>query len=109
MILIAFFQGYRYDLRLKSRGSYLLVAMWCLMCVVLANGYGGVLFSFLSVQKLQPALNSLEEIAKSKDVKFSVLSRSELATRFLVIIESIYYEKSYLSFIFILKSCSISV
>jgi hypothetical protein len=75
--------GYRYDLRLKSRGSYLLVAIWCLMCVVLANGYGGVLFSYLSVQKLEPALNSIEDIAKS-NVKLAVLSRSELSTRLLV-------------------------
>ena len=38
------------------------------MSVVLANAYGGVLFSFLSVTKLGPAINSLNELAVSKNV-----------------------------------------
>lgn len=76
--------GYHYNLRLRSRGSYILVGVWCLVAVVLANAYAGVLFSFLSVSKLQPVLNSLEEVAYAKDVTFLVIDRSELALRLLV-------------------------
>lgn len=85
-MLLVYFTGYRYDLRLKSRGSYLLVGIWCLMAVVLANAYGGVLFSFLSVSKLEPALNSMEEVAQSKDVQILTQDRTELAIRLLVLL-----------------------
>jgi len=54
------------------------------MCVVLANGYGGVLFSFLSVSKLEQPINSIEELARSKDVQLVLQYRTELADRFLV-------------------------
>ena len=76
--------GYRYNLRFKSRGSYILVGIWCLMAVVLANGYGGVLFSFLSVSKLNQPINSMEELAKSKDVQLAVIDRSGLAIQLMV-------------------------
>ena len=71
-------------MRLKSRGSFILVDIWCLMCVVLANGYGGVLFSFLSVSKLEQPINSMEELANSKDVQLVLQYRTELTDRFLV-------------------------
>ena len=41
----------------KSRGSYILVGIWCLMAIVLANSYGGILFSYLSVSKLEQPIN----------------------------------------------------
>ena len=69
---------------MRSRGSYIFIGIWCLMAVVLANAYGGVLFSFLSVDKLEPAINSLEELSLSPDVKFLVIDHSELADRILV-------------------------
>ena len=77
-------EGYHYNLRLRSRGSYILVGVWCLMAVVLANAYAGTLFSFLSVTKLEPIVNSLEELAQSKDLQLIIQDRSELAIRFLV-------------------------
>ena len=77
-------QGYYYNLRLRSRGSWILVGIWCLMCVVLANAYAGVLFSFLSVAKLEPIVKSLEELANAKQLKLIVQDRSELANRYLV-------------------------
>ena len=55
------------------------------MAVVLANAYGGVLFSFLSVSKLDQPINSMQELANAKDVHFAVLDRSELAIRLVVI------------------------
>ena len=81
-----FVTGYRYNLRLRSRGSYILVGIWCLMAVVLANAYGGFLFSFLSVTtKLQQPINSMQELAESKDVQLIVLDRTDLAIQLLVI------------------------
>jgi hypothetical protein len=54
------------------------------MCVVLANGYAGTLFSFLSVSKLEQPINSLEELANSKDVQLLVQFKTEVADRFMV-------------------------
>ena len=54
------------------------------MAVVLANGYSGTLFSFLSVFKLEQPINSMQELANSKDVMIAVIDRSELANRIMV-------------------------
>jgi len=80
--------GFRYDLRLRSRGSFLLVGIWCLMCVVLANGYGGVLFSFMSVTKLHKPINSLEELANSTEIKLLIQGQTGLADRFMVMLSN---------------------
>ena len=61
-----------------------MVGIWLLVTVVLANGYGGVLFSFLSVAKLEPIVNSFEALAKSNEVQIIVQARTELALRYLV-------------------------
>ena len=71
-------------MRLHSRGSYILVAVWCLMAVVLANAYAGTLFSFLSVAKLEPIVNSLEELAHSKKLQLILQAHSDVSARFLV-------------------------
>ena len=76
--------GYHYNLKIKSRGSKIIVGIWCLMTVVLANGYAGTLFSFMSVTKLEQPINSLEELASSKDVTLLTQSDTELTNRFLV-------------------------
>jgi hypothetical protein len=55
------------------------------MTVVLANAYAGTLLSFLSVQKLEPIINSLEELAHSENLQLVIQARSEMAIRFLVI------------------------
>ena len=54
------------------------------MCVVLANGYAGTLFSFISVEKLKQPINSLDEVAHSKDVTLLLQSDTELSENFLV-------------------------
>ena len=54
------------------------------MNIVLAYGYAGTLFSFLSVAKLEPVIDSLEELANSKHVQLLTQDRTELANRFLV-------------------------
>lgn len=55
------------------------------MTIVLANAFAGTLFSFLSVEKLEPIINSLQELAISKEVKLVIQDRTELAIRFLVV------------------------
>ena len=57
------------------------------MCVVLANGYGGVLFSFLSVAKMEQPINSMQELANS-NVQLLVQARSETAKNFMVLYSS---------------------
>ena len=69
---------------MKTRASYLAVGMWLLLTVVLANAYAEVLFSFLSVAKLEPPINYLEELANSNDVQLLVLSQSEYAFKLFV-------------------------
>lgn len=80
---------------LKSRGSVLLVGIWCLVTVVLANGYAGTLFSFLSVSKLQQPINSIEELAASSDITLLTQSETELTNRFLVNLQHFSTERSY--------------
>ena len=77
--------GYSYDLSARSRGTFILVTVWLLMTIVLANGYARTLFSFLSVTKLEPIINSLDELANSNDVQLIIQDRSEFANRILVI------------------------
>ena len=72
-------------MRRRSKGSVLLVGIWCLLAVVLANAYGGVLFSFMSVAKLEQPINSLQELAQSKDVKLAVIDRSEPSIQTLLV------------------------
>ena len=54
------------------------------MAVVLANAYAGTLFSFLTVTKLEPIVNSLEELANSKQLQLLIQDRTVLADRLLV-------------------------
>ena len=69
---------------LKSLASYIIIGMWLLVTVVLANAYAGTLFSFLSVAKLEPIVNSFEALAKSNEVQIIVQARTELALHYLV-------------------------
>ena len=54
------------------------------MVVVLANYYAASLPSFMSVNKLQPIINSLDGLANSKETKLIGQAGSDLANRFLV-------------------------
>lgn len=73
-----------YNFTFTSRASYIAVGIWCLMTVVLSNAYAGNLLSFLSVPKLEPVINSLEQLIHSKNVQLVIQARSEIAIRFLV-------------------------
>lgn len=74
-------------MRLNLRAGILIaVGVWCLMVVVLTNFYAATLLSFLSVNKLGPAINSLEELTKSpNNCQLLVQGGSDVANNFLVI------------------------
>jgi hypothetical protein len=66
-------------------GIIMAVGCWCLMVVVLSNAYSATLLSFLSVTKLNPAINSLEELANSESCQLLVQGGADLVNDFLVI------------------------
>ena len=68
----------------QSLGSYVLVGVWCLAAVLLANAYTGTLFSFLSVEKYESIPNSLEELVTTTKLSLLLQDNSVLAHRFLV-------------------------
>ncbi|XP_046649955.1 ionotropic receptor 93a-like isoform X1 [Daphnia pulicaria] len=57
----------------KANISLRLVAgVWCLTMVVLVNAYTGTLMSYLTVPKLRPIVNTLEELAASSETRMTV-------------------------------------
>lgn len=57
----------------------IVVGGWCLVALVLVNSYSGKLISALIVPKLEPVVNSFEELANSKTLKVTVESNSVLS------------------------------
>ena len=60
------------------------IALWCLITVVICNAYSGTLPSFLTVLKLKPIINSLEELAASDKYKLTAEINSAFTDKFLV-------------------------
>lgn len=74
-----------FEMRMNPRVGILIgIGLWCLMVVVLANAYAGTLLSVLSVTKLVPVINSLDEVANSKSCQLLVQGSSDAANDFLV-------------------------
>ena len=84
MFLIAHLTNHGFHLRLNSLSSYIIVGIWLLVTVVLANAYAGTLFSFLSVAKLKPAIDSLEQLVKTENIQLILQAHTELADQILV-------------------------
>ncbi len=73
------------EILVKPRaGTLISVGVWLLMTVVLVNAYAGTLLSFLSVMKLEPAISSLDELAKSKTCQLIVQAGADLTNNLLV-------------------------
>lgn len=68
---------------MKSRASSLLIGIWQLM-TVLANAYAGTLLSFLSVAKLKPVINSLDELAETNKYPLITMSHIHLVDYLMV-------------------------
>lgn len=62
----------------------ILAASFLLMATVIVNCYSGNLMSALTVPRLKPAINSLEELAASKDLVLTVNVKSVFAETILV-------------------------
>lgn len=62
----------------------LLAGTWCLMALVLTNSYAGCLRSFMTVPKMKPVPQSLEELALSTDFTVTVEKGAVIADSFLV-------------------------
>jgi hypothetical protein len=58
--------------------------VWCLTMVVLVNAYTGTLMSYLTVPKLRPIVNTLEELAASSETRMTVDFELGKARMFLV-------------------------
>ena len=54
------------------------------MTVVLAHAYSRTLFSFMTVTKLEPVINSLDELAHSERTELIVQAGADIVDRFLV-------------------------
>ena len=54
------------------------------MAVVLANAYAGTLLSFMTVAKLGPVINSLDELARSDETQLVISAAKDFSGRFLV-------------------------
>ena len=68
----------------SNRSSFfILVGFWCLMMVVVVYAYTGNLVSALVVPKLEPIVNSLEELV-SRGLEITVQTTTPLAFSFLV-------------------------
>jgi hypothetical protein len=66
-----------------------LVGAWILVTVVLTISYAGNLLSFMTVGKVGPAINSLDELAHSKEIQLTLQAGMEIiSNRFLVFLKN---------------------
>jgi Ligand-gated ion channel len=59
-------------------------AAWCLPCVVFIYLYSGCLTSFITIPKLHPLIESLEDLATNADLKLTILKDTVFETMILV-------------------------
>ena len=95
-----------YHLRWNSRATSVVIGMWCLTIVVFA--YAGTLFSFLSVAKLQPIINSLDELANSTQVQLVTQART-LWVGYLMVRTSPFQCKLEYNFCKIINHCTLKL
>ena len=62
----------------------LMVALWLLSMVVLINAYIGTFTARLAVVKLEPTIDTLEDLAASKTLKITVELNSEIGYKSMV-------------------------
>ena len=74
----------------------LMLALWLLSMVVLVNAYIGRYTANLAVPKLEPTVDTLEDLAASKKLKMIVELNSDISFKILVIIIIMYIFKIYI-------------
>ncbi len=62
----------------------ILVGIWLLSMVVLIFAYSGVLTSLLSVPKLEPTVNTLEDLVKGGQLRITIEKNVHMSREFLV-------------------------
>ena len=67
------------------------LSAWLLSLIVLQNGYVGVLTSLMTVPKLEPIFNTLEEVVADGRFRVTNNKHSVLTTQFLVYDQLTYY------------------
>ncbi|XP_057376140.1 ionotropic receptor 93a-like [Daphnia carinata] len=68
----------------KAKLSLRLIAgLWCLTMVVLVNAYSSTLMSYLTVPKLTPIVNTLAELAVSRDSQITIDFESDMSRMFM--------------------------
>lgn len=75
----------KYSSRMSMR---IVVASWLLSMVVLVYAYTGVFTSIMAVPKLEPTINSFEELVKSTRFKLTMEKQTEQTGQIMVIYES---------------------
>ena len=74
-----------YFVRLNSlRGLLFVIGAWGLMALVVSNVYTSTRLSFMTVTKLGPVINSLNDLAHSKDTQLVGQANTDIFNRFLV-------------------------
>ena len=61
-----------------------MAGFWVLVGMVLINSYSSIIISSLTVPKMKPAIENLEDLAKSKDVGLIVRSDTIFGQEILV-------------------------
>lgn len=80
----------------------LVVAAWCLMAVVLVNSYTSSLVSYLMAPKYVSLMNTIQDLAESKEISLIVLKHTSMHSELLVckqrLAELFKYQKKLLQF-----------
>lgn len=73
-----------------SLAKKLVVAVWCLIAVVFVNSYTSSLVSYLTAPKFVPLINTVQDLADSRELQVSSLKFTSIDSTLLV---SIYYSR----------------
>ena len=71
--------GLTFVFKLEHNSIRILAALWLLASTVLVFSYSGTVKSSLTITKLNPTVNSLEDLAASTDLVMTVNSNSVMA------------------------------
>lgn len=68
----------------------ILVGAWLLIAMVLVNSYSGTVISYLTVPKMKPPINNLEDLASSEDVGLILLADTVIEQQIRVRLDHFY-------------------
>ena len=84
-IIYSYFTAIKGCRERSSRHSFrVLAGFWALVGMVLVNSYSGIIISSLTVPKMKPSVESLQDLAVSKDVGVILRSDTVIGQQILV-------------------------